>query len=550
MNFKRLMATVLILAVVIGILPITASAASLKLVSGDKGDAVKAVQAVLKNEGFYSGRIDGSYGSDTVAAVKAYQKANSLTQDGKCGTKTLTKMGLISTDPVISSAKTTAALRLRRGPSTTHQEYFVMAKGTAISIIEESGDWYKVRTAEGIEGYSSKNYIKADNISTEPDTGIYEGKVSGIINYLNVRKEATSDSESIAKLTNGTFVYVLKVEGSWVSIQTKSGIKGYAHIKYISISEKQTNITDTTVDIPSYTLKRGMDNTDVKEMQERLKELGFFDGTCTGYYGTVTYKAVLNFQKANSLKADGVAGEKTLTKLYSKDVSGNGGGVGGDDELLYDIPKKPLKQGMDNDDVETMQQRLKDLLYFEGTCTGFFGTKTLKAVKEFQKKNGLTADGIAGAKTLGVMYTTSAITGELSEDEKLKLKIENMIEHAKGYLGAKYVRGGNGPKSFDCSGLTTTVFREAMGYTMTRTAYTQGYNNFGRVIKNMAELKKGDLVFFNTNANDSDLCDHVGIYIGNNEFIHASSSEGKVIISDITKRWWKEIFSWGKRVFE
>ena len=550
MNFKRVITILLVLVVIMGILPVTAGAEGLKVVSGDKGDAVKAIQSVLKSEGFYSGKIDGSYGSVTVEAVKAYQKANGLTQDGKCGTKTLTKMGLVSDKSVISSAKTTASVRLRRGPSTSHAEYFVMAKGTAISIIEESGDWYRVRTAEGIEGYSTKNYIKADNDLQGAGTGIYEGKVSGIINYMNLRKEPTSDSESIAKLTNGTFVYVLKVEGDWVNIQTKSGIKGYGHIKYITISEKQAQITDKEVVIPSYSLKRGMDNTDVKDMQERLKELGFFSGTCTGYYGTVTYKAVVDFQKANGLKADGVAGEKTLTKLYSGQASGTGGGIGGDDELLYEIPSKPLKQGMDNNDVKVMQQRLKDLLYFEGTCTGYFGSKTLAAVKAFQKKNGLVADGIAGAKTLGVMYTTSAVTGELSEDEKLKIKIDNMIEHAKGYLGAKYVRGANGPNAFDCSGLTTKVFKEAMGYTMTRTAYTQGYNNFGRVIKNMSELKKGDLVFFDTNANDSDLCDHVGIYIGNNEFIHASSSEGKVIISDITKRWWKEIFSWGKRVFE
>ena len=66
----------------------------------------------------------------------------------------------------------------------------------------------------------------------------------------------------------------------------------------------------------------------------------------------------------------------------------------------------------------------------------------------------------------------------------------------------------------------------------------------------MSELKRGDLVFFNTNKNDSDRCDHVGIYMGKNQFIHASSTEGKIVISDISKRWWAEIFSWGKRVIE
>ncbi|UKI18845.1 MAG: NlpC/P60 family protein [Oscillospiraceae bacterium] len=94
------------------------------------------------------------------------------------------------------------------------------------------------------------------------------------------------------------------------------------------------------------------------------------------------------------------------------------------------------------------------------------------------------------------------------------------------------------------------MFKEAYSYTMPRTAYTQGYNNFGRKINSMSELKRGDLVFFNTNKNDSDRCDHVGIYMGKNQFIHASSTEGKIVISDISKRWWAEIFSWGKRVIE
>ena len=205
---------------------------------------------------------------------------------------------------------------------------------------------------------------------------------------------------------------------------------------------------------------------------------------------------------------------------------------------------------MKNDDVVTMQKRLKELGYFTATCTGLYGDKTVAAVKTFQKKNNLTADGIAGSKTLSAMYSASAVPGAMTEDEKLKAKIDNMIEIAQSYMGAKYVRGGNGPKSFDCSGFTTRVFREAYSYTMPRTAYTQGYNNFGRKINSMSELKRGDLVFFNTNKNDSDRCDHVGIYMGKNQFIHASSTEGKIVISDISKRWWAEIFSWGKRVIE
>ena len=67
----------------------------------------------------------------------------------------------------------------------------------------------------------------------------------------------------------------------------------------------------------------------------------------------------------------------------------------------------------------------------------------------------------------------------------------------------------------------------------------------------MAELKRGDLVFFDTVA-DSDLSDHSGLYIGNGKFIHASSSGKKVIISDLSKpgSYYNRVFSWGRRVLD
>ena len=548
MSIKKITVCFLITALLAAALPVVAGAAEIKFVSGDEGDAVRAIQTVLKDEGFYSGSVDGKYGSGTVTAVKAYQKANRLTQDGKCGEKTLTSMGLVSSDKVIGSARATAAVRLRKGPSTSHPSYYVMAQGTALSVIGQSGDWDKVRTGDGIEGYAVSDYIKKDG---DTGTGIYEGKVTGVVNYLNLRKGAGTSNEAIGRLTNGMVVYVLGTEGEWLYVQTKAGLKGYAFSKYIKVSENSVTIDEDPVKTPVYTLKRGMNNNaDVRSMQERLKELGYFEGTCSGNFGSVTYKSVTEFQKKNSLTADGIAGQQTLARLYSDEAVPQAGAGEGDDELLYPLPAKALRFGMENDDVVTMQKRLKELQYFSGTCTGYFGSKTSQAVKAFQKKNGLTADGIAGTKTLSLLYSSSAKTGEMTEDEKLLARIDAMIEHAKGYLGAKYVRGANGPKSFDCSGLTTTVFKESMGYTMPRTADTQGYNNFGRKITSMSDLKKGDLVFFNTNKNDGDKCDHVGIYIGDNQFIHASSSEGKVIISDISKPWWREIFSWGKRVFE
>ena len=83
-----------------------------------------------------------------------------------------------------------------------------------------------------------------------------------------------------------------------------------------------------------------------------------------------------------------------------------------------------------------------------------------------------------------------------------------------------------------------------------RTAYVQGYDDSYIKIESIEGLQEGDLVYFNTNRSDGDLSDHAGIYIGDNQFIHASSAKGKIVISDLSEGYYNERFSWGRRIVE
>lgn len=103
-------------------------------------------------------------------------------------------------------------------------------------------------------------------------------------------------------------------------------------------------------------------------------------------------------------------------------------------------------------------------------------------------------------------------------------KVDKLISIAKAQLGKPYVYGSTGPKGFDCSGFTTYVFRQ-MGISLPRVASSQAY---GGTRVNKADLQKGDLVFFNTYGGIS----HVGIYIENGTFIHASSYSGGGVKTD------------------
>lgn len=99
-----------------------------------------------------------------------------------------------------------------------------------------------------------------------------------------------------------------------------------------------------------------------------------------------------------------------------------------------------------------------------------------------------------------------------------------IVSKAKQYLGVPYVWGGSSPSGFDCSGFTQYVLR-ACGYTINRTATAQLSNGYS---VSYSDLQPGDLVFFERTYNTDAPASHVGIYIGNGEFIHAGGSAVKI----------------------
>ncbi|MGP1411323.1 MAG: C40 family peptidase [Peptoanaerobacter stomatis] len=114
---------------------------------------------------------------------------------------------------------------------------------------------------------------------------------------------------------------------------------------------------------------------------------------------------------------------------------------------------------------------------------------------------------------------------KVEEEISVSADADKLIVIAKSKLGSPYSFGSLGPSAFDCSGYTSYVFRQ-MGISLPRTASSQAY---GGVKVTKANLKKGDLVFFNTYGGIS----HVGIYIENGNFIHASSYGSGVVVSNI-----------------
>ena len=165
-----------------------------------------------------------------------------------------------------------------------------------------------------------------------------------------------------------------------------------------------------------------------------------------------------------------------------------------------------MKRGSTGDNVRQLQGNLIMLGYLNSRADGVFGGGTEAAVKKYQSRNGLTADGVAGKATV------SAVGGEV-------LRIINTVNTAKKYLGLAYAYGGSSPSTgFDCSGLTQYAFGKA-GMSIPRVSYEQAAA--GSSVPR-SQLRTGDLVAFNSPVS------HVGIYVGDGKFIH-SPKPGDVV---------------------
>ena len=125
-------------------------------------------------------------------------------------------------------------------------------------------------------------------------------------------------------------------------------------------------------------------------------------------------------------------------------------------------------------------------------------------------------------------------------------KCDAIISTAKSFLGTPHSSGGLSKSGIDCSGLVYTAFNSHCSKDLPRVA--QEMARCGTIISSLNDLRKGDLVFFTGTYNTSKFITHVGIYLGNNNFIHTSSSKGVSINSIKGSSYWESKFVYGTRI--
>lgn len=258
-----------------------------------------------------------------------------------------------------------------------------------------------------------------------------------------LRKEADKDSKALQTLYKGEAVDILKTSGDWYKVRYGK-YTGYVMKKYVNSSASSSSSSDRSVSSKIKALgsapgimRVGDYNSDVKKLQQALEILGYYDGKIDSKYGNGTAAAVKAYQKAQGLTADGYAGERTVKSIFgscsSKSLTtqpapGSSSASSSSSTASASTSKYPTvdsiaeigsapatsRKGDSGSKVIKLQQALECLGYYNGAIDGDYGDVTFNAVKRFQSKRGMKADGIAGVSTIRVLFGENAANSSSS----------------------------------------------------------------------------------------------------------------------------------------
>jgi len=446
-----------------------------------------------------------------------------------------------------------ASLAVYRTASTKGTKLGTLKKGQVVHVISTSKGWAYIEL-NGQYGFCKASGLTIDNADEGVPAGFKQASVTATVVMPEAKAYASinSDAENVA-LALGSEVQVVGYNSSWACISQNGH---YAFVPLKALSKVAFDAISA-------------DGPEMEALAKALLVGGYYDSIPGSGYNAAAISAIKRFQSACGMTQTGIADQNVLRVIYS--------GYAPVSELLY----KTLAKGERSDYVSRVQARLYALGYLSktGSLTGEYGDKTVAAMKLFQNTMGITATGNADPATLKALYSLDAkklpsgakaadyssgssggtstylnsvpdglasITNSYSSGMSNAEKLEYAIYLAQGALGCPYVYGATGPSKFDCSGLTSYIFK-AVGVKLERTAYNQGYDDSFEKIEGWQNLKRGDIVFFNT-ISDSDLSDHAGVYIGEGYFIHASSGAHKVVVSNLSSGFYGRVFSWGRRL--
>ena len=319
--------------------------AQAQLTQGSRGSEVTELQQQLRELGYFNRPSTGNFGPLTKQAVIRFQQDEGLTPDGVVETRTKT------------------ALQRRLGRSGSENESENPATPATPATPEPVRRTTLRRGSSGSDVEALQKLLAA--------AGVYDGSTTG--------KFDAKTLTAVRRFQRNNRLIVDGIVGSrtWSTLLDNNGTTASGPFNKEPFTDGETSLPPSNgeqVTAPSSGLQQGSRGAQVRELQQRLRELGYFNGRSTGNFGPLTKAAVIQFQQDSGLTANGVVDDSTKVALQKKTGSAN------------------------NLSVTELQQRLKEKGFYSGPVDGTLSEQTKAAIQAAQRAYGVSEDDILKAR--------------------------------------------------------------------------------------------------------------------------------------------------------
>ena len=448
-------------------------------------------------------------------------------------------------------------VNLRSGPGMNYKVIGSIPRGASVKVEDRSNEEWNAITYDGTYGFISANLMSI----TEDPSAVQVVATDGFgrVNAMYVRfRSGPSDEASILGEYNvGKEATITGIAGDWTECII-DGRSGFVNSDYIDV---ETNGAVAVIDLPqtggalTATVKPESTPTPTAApkatpaptaaptpaptaapvVKSVANQAGYVDGDYVSFRsGPSNSSAIINtYNRGKELTLTGTSGDWSVVS-----IDGQSGYMFSSYVKTFDS----AQGASGNAAAATPAPRKGDAGYITGNHVQFRGgpAMTSKNLGEFFYGDIVTIYGTSGdwtelsyKGTTGYVFSTYVAKGEFkTESSKVatgeKITGREVADFALNYVGYNYRWGGESPATgFDCSGFTSFVYKQ-FGYELDRVACDQAKN--GRAVSK-EELQPGDILCFYSSGS---YIGHVGLYIGDNMFVHAANSSSGVITSSVT----------------
>ena len=365
---------------------------------------------------------------------------------------------------------------------------------------------------------AATSIVSMTNISTVEAAS----QIATVTENVNFRTGPSTSYSSITVISKGSSIEVLSTSGNWVNAKY-NGKTGYIYKDYVSNSTSTSN----------------SETTQTTKYVNTTAGLNVRTGPSTSYakIATLSYGQSVNVLSTSNgwskINYNGSTGYVSSQYLQSTKPSSSSSS-----ETSQTVKYVNTTSGLNmRTGPATSYAKITTIAYGQSV-------NVLSTSNGWSKINYSGSTGYVSSQYLQSTKPSSSSSSN-SGSTSVSSSASSVIAYAKTLLGKPYVWGAPGPNSFDCSGFSFYVFKTIAGIVLPRTSSAQ--SKYGTSVS-WSNLKAGDLMFFDTNGANNGQVSHVGLYIGNGQMIHASSSQRKIVITSVNTSYYKNAFVNARRV--